>query len=133
MQKMTVAAGRLILSDVEKLLQDYCTKNGLRLELKGGFSYDDKMIKLKGCSFYVQGTADKPVLTEDETMYDLNQKMYQLPKRGTVFISQSSGEQFKIKGWKSRSHKYPIAATRLKDGASYKFTVAQVISSVLVP
>ena len=125
MNKMTVPAGRTIEADVKQLLEDYCNKKGLRLDMKGGFSYTDEMIKLKGVSFYVKGDGSKVVLTEDESMYDLHARMHKLPARGTVFTSDT-GEQYKIKCWKSRAHKWPIVAERVKDGARYKFTVDQI-------
>jgi hypothetical protein len=41
-----------------------------------------------------------------------------------TFVSR--GEEFQITGLKPRNHKYPILATRLKDGKQYKFPAEDV-------
>jgi len=69
-------------------------------------------------------STDGIVLNREADAYKQLQAMYSLPDLGTLFVSV--GKQYKIVGIKPRSDKFPILATQVGNGRTYKFTIKAV-------
>ena len=121
---------RALNEDVRKALQSVADKHGLKLDEKGASfrAYECSV----GFKFVIDKQNSSGVTMNKEAQDFL--RYAALPfgalseftedDLGAVF--HSSGDQFKIVGYKSRAKKYPILAERVSDGKRYKFTAAMV-------
>jgi hypothetical protein len=63
------------------------------------------------------------VVDKEALDYDRYRELHDLPERGTTFTSR--GHTYTITGFKPRSSKYPVIASRA-DGRSFKFPIDTV-------
>ncbi len=95
-------------------------KYGIKIKRKGGGSYDGGSFtfKLEACTTSTDGQVNSKEATDfkrQATFYGLKPE----------YLEQEvilSGERVKIIGLSTRSRKYPILGTRLRDGKTYKYT-----------
>ena len=87
----------------------------------GHISYQDQNATVK-VEISVMGENGE-VVTKEQTDYDLYREMRGLPERGTQFTSR--GTLYTITGFRPRSRKYPVMATRM-DGKTFKFPIDNV-------
>ena len=87
----------------------------------GHISYQDQNATVK-VEISVIGDGGE-IVTKTALDYDRYREMRGLPERGSTFTSR--GTLYTITGFKPRSRKYPVIATRA-DGKAYKFRVDDV-------
>jgi hypothetical protein len=87
----------------------------------GHISYQDQNATVK-VEISVLGIGGE-VVTKEALDYDHNRARRGLPERGTQFTSR--GTLYTITGFKPRSRKYPVLATRA-DGRTFKFPIDAV-------
>ena len=87
----------------------------------GHISYQDQNATVK-VEVSVMGENGE-VVTKEQADYDLYREVRGLPERGTQFISR--GTLYTITGFRPRSRKYPVMATRM-DGKTFKFQIDNV-------
>jgi hypothetical protein len=87
----------------------------------GHISYQDQNATVK-VEISVIGDGGE-VVTKTALDYDRYRELHDLPERGSTFTSQ--GTLYTITGFKPRSRKYPVIATRA-DGKGFKFPIDAV-------
>ena len=87
----------------------------------GHISYQDQNATVR-VEISVMGENGE-VVTKEQTDYDLYREMRGLPERGTEF--RYRGTTYTIAGFKPRSPKYPVLATKA-DGRTFKFAIDAV-------
>ena len=96
-------------------------EKGLNVEISGGISYNDDYFSCKIQATKVGG------LTKEESLYDKNYHLHELPKRGTVITL--NGKDFKICGWNSRARKNKILVTKVMNGKKYHAPIEYIRSA----
>ena len=87
----------------------------------GHISYQDQNATVK-VEISVLGEGGE-VVTKQASDYDHNREWHGLPERGTEF--RYRGTTYTIAGFKPRSRKYPVLATKA-DGRTFKFAIDAV-------
>jgi hypothetical protein len=113
---------RLINSEIESALQSISIKYGLRIEIGSSrFSATEITTKVKVAVVSESGT----VLSKEAKVWDIMAPTNGITlKVGDRFKVRSSSLIFTVKGWNTRSPKFPIQAEA--GGKSYKLGVSTV-------
>lgn len=118
--KITRKDARKINEAVRKALQGVADEFGLTTPPGGGVSFNDEG---------VSGRFQFSIKTEGGVPADFTRNCGRFGLKPEHFGAEfkSGRDTFRITGIKTRRPKYPVSATRVKDGRSYKFTAQQVL------
>ena len=121
--QMTRPLCRTIKADMLEALEAVAAKHGIAVNLNAG-SYDSTSLGVKA-TFTIKGGGGIPVdFAKLSLKYGLSPDDY-----GKVLILR--GDAHKITGFAPRSRKYPVLASRVRDGRIFKWTVSSIQSALL--
>jgi len=108
---------------IEEALVELGDKLGVKFEV-GNAKFDSVHVEFKLKALEIKNgkvqTPEKENFKKYAHMYGLNHSI----KLGDRF--SVSGDVYQIKGFKPRSRKFPVLATKVSTGASYKFPIEVV-------
>lgn len=114
-------ACKALRSSLNSDLAKIAKKHGISLKVGNiHFTRNEATIKLTANA--IKGGQ---VLTKEAMDWNRHAKNHGISKSvGDTFIS--NGEEFKITGWSTRRHQFPISASRVSDNSLFKFKISAV-------
>lgn len=114
-------ACKALRSSLNSDLAKIAKKHGISLKVGNiHFTRNEATIKLTANA--IKGGQ---VLTKEAMDWNLHAKNHGITKSvGDTFVS--NGAEYKITGWSTRRHQFPISATRVSDNSLFKFKISAV-------
>ena len=121
------ASCRVLRNVVEETLQEVAKEHGVCIKVgSGSFSGNNFTFKVEASVIGANGIA----LSKEAESFKMLAKAYNLEASDLHREFTFRGDAYKIKGLSSRSEKFPILATKLSDGKTFKFP-SDLISELL--
>jgi hypothetical protein len=129
--KFNKALCRTLRNVVEETLQEVAKEHGISIKVgSGSFSDVNFNFKVEASVIGKDGVA----LSKEAESFKMLAKAYNLEPTDLHREFTFRGDIYKIKGLSSRSDKFPILATKVSDGKTFKFPcalIAELLKTVI--
>jgi hypothetical protein len=118
---------RRLSEEIEEALQGFAEHYGVQVKI-GGATYTDTQVtfKVTVATFNDDGVA----VTKEMKAWKLHAPMHGLDEDGVGRVYRIKGTDYQVDGWNTLAKRFPVRATRVQDGKSFKLTIEAVRGAV---
>jgi hypothetical protein len=122
MKQFDRTACRLLSAEIEAALQPLAAKHEIKIKCASGtFTAGNYRLKIE-CAVEVNGQ----VMTHEVEDFKRYARHFGLEPSDLGKTITHLGEAYRVEGLKPKSHRFPVTATRLRDGKRYKIPASAV-------